>query len=489
MSRSSSIEKPSERARRDHLRLNIAGTAAGALATLALGKYWQDETVVGLAIGVLLTMGILLALSKSLRYKNFALWSLLSGAFLVALSQLWLPFGAAALAFYIPFGITIAGLSINYWQGFTIFALSLFLPALALATGQVEPHVSAIPAWQIILVSVCISGLALHWQMTAVRETLLKVLATLANADERLKQERAQLALGREQLMLAANEYSVEIASLTQQIIDESRLTSDLERRREEHQRLVHAIHHDLREPLRGIVSFTQLIQRKLRQTEDSESDRLAEYLAFAEDGGRRMARMLEDLVSYTSDTDGERASQVSLRTLIYEVEQNLDDLIRRSGAHITVESLPVVWGHRTQLLQLFQNLISNALKFSKPGIPPQLHITLDYPPDGGVVVHVRDNGVGIPPNQIEKVFGLFNRAHSADGYEGTGVGLALCRKIVIAHGGDIRVSSVPAEGSTFLISLPEEMLIRYCPVTVDRQIPREDVLAELPTINATTSL
>ena len=158
----------------------------------------------------------------------------------------------------------------------------------------------------------------------------------------------------------------------------------------------------------------------------------------------------------------------MALNEVVREVETDLADMIARTEATITVGDLPSLRGQRTQLVQLFQNLIANSLKFSRPGVPPRIEI-LAYTPESqdGVHVLVSDNGVGIPANQLEKIFGLFNRAHSEQGFEGSGVGLALCRRIAIAHGGDIRVTSVPAEGTAFTVVLPAAALAPTRPKTV----------------------
>jgi len=224
---------------------------------------------------------------------------------------------------------------------------------------------------------------------------------------------------------------------------------------RDDQKRLTNAIHHDMREPLRGIVSFSQLIQRRLSKRPEAES--VKEYLGFAIDGGQRMAKMLDDLLLYSKNNHSEVPVPINLSDLVAEVQVDLYDLIERSGATIKVEALPSIVGFETQLKQLFQNLLSNALKFRQDSIPPRVIIrSAPVQSDASkFVIEIRDNGVGIPANQLDKVFGLFNRAHEGESYEGSGVGLALCRRIAIAHAATLTVASEPGIGTAFFFSLP----------------------------------
>ena len=235
----------------------------------------------------------------------------------------------------------------------------------------------------------------------------------------------------------------------------EAKSTSKLSAKRDDQKRLTNAIHHDMREPLRGIVSFSQLIQRRLSKRPEAES--VKEYLGFAIDGGQRMAKMLDDLLLYSKNNHSEVPVPINLSDLVAEVQVDLYDLIERSGATIKVEALPSIVGFETQLKQLFQNLLSNALKFRQDSIPPRVIIrSAPVQSDASkFVIEIRDNGVGIPANQLDKVFGLFNRAHEGESYEGSGVGLALCRRIAIAHAATLTVASEPGIGTAFFFSLP----------------------------------
>jgi PAS domain S-box-containing protein len=207
---------------------------------------------------------------------------------------------------------------------------------------------------------------------------------------------------------------------------------------------------HDLQEPLRMVASYTQLLARRYKGRLDPDAD---EFIAFAVDGASRMQRLIQDLLAYSRvgtkgkdllDTSSERALQQSL--------VNLRGAIEESGAQVTHDPLPAVMADETQLIQLFQNLIGNAIKYQGPGVP-RVHVSAS---NGGkqLTFSVRDNGLGIDPQYFERIFGMFQRLHKREEFAGTGIGLAICKKIVERHGGAISVESQPGEGSTFRFAL-----------------------------------
>ena len=451
-------ERASERARRGQLRTNLVALAGVATAGYALAlAYGDDRLAVACAIGAL-AAGVLLTMSRGLAFGTFSDIISVGVAAVAAFAQFGTPDPLVGLMIYIPIGIAAGSMVERSRFACTVSLVSLVLPMAVMALTGWWPPASPTPGWVVWTAAMTGSGAAIYFQLITARRASARALRQISTARARLVVEREALSARRTYLLDATAEYREEIARLTRQMMLENALAVDLERKREEREQLVHAIHQDLREPLRGIVSFTQLIRRRLRR--DAALADVGEYLAFAEDGGLRMASMLEDLVAYTSEPEGERLSRVDLVDLLGDIEGNLADLIARTGATVRIDPLPVVWGQRTPLVQLFQNLIANALKFSRPGVPPRIELRASDRPDGGVEIAVVDNGVGIPANQLARVFGLFNRAHEGSGYEGSGVGLALCRKIAIAHGGEIRVASVPAEGSVFTVALPAEVVV-----------------------------
>jgi PAS domain S-box-containing protein len=208
---------------------------------------------------------------------------------------------------------------------------------------------------------------------------------------------------------------------------------------------------HDLQEPLRMVASYTQLLSRRYKGRLDSDAD---EFIAFAVDGAGRMQRLIQDLLAYSRvGTKGSDLLETSSEEAMQQSLINLREAIRESGALVTHDPMPAVLADETQLVQLFQNLIGNAIKYQKPG-EPRIHISAAM--DGGKkwIFSVKDNGLGIDPQYFERIFGMFQRLHKRDEFAGTGIGLAICKKIVERHGGSISVESAPGQGSTFRFAL-----------------------------------
>ncbi len=208
---------------------------------------------------------------------------------------------------------------------------------------------------------------------------------------------------------------------------------------------------HDLQEPLRMVASYTQLLSRRYKGRLDSDAD---EFIAFAVDGAGRMQRLIQDLLAYSRvGTKGNELLETSSEEAMQQALINLREAIRESGALVTHDPMPAVLADEMQLVQLFQNLIGNAIKYQKPGIP-RIHISAAM--DGGKkwIFSVKDNGLGIDPQYFERIFGMFQRLHKRDEFAGTGIGLAICKKIVERHGGSISVESAPGQGSTFRFAL-----------------------------------
>ncbi len=230
-----------------------------------------------------------------------------------------------------------------------------------------------------------------------------------------------------------------------------TRLLAEVQRSNEELQQFAHIVSHDLHEPLRTIISFLQLLTRRLSGTLDAEA---AEYLAFVEEGAQRLRHLLADLLAYTrAGGEGQEVAAVDGNVLVARVLTDLQLAIAESGATITQDPLPTVWGDATRLGRVMQNLIGNALKFRGP-TPPQVHVSAQR--DGKQWrFRVRDNGIGIDPAQAGRLFQVFRRLHTRQEYPGTGIGLAICKKIVEQHGGQIWVESEVGKGATFIFTLP----------------------------------
>ena len=208
---------------------------------------------------------------------------------------------------------------------------------------------------------------------------------------------------------------------------------------------------HDLQEPLRMVASYTQLLSRRYKGKLDADAD---EFIAFAVDGASRMQQLIQDLLAFSRiGTKGRDLLNVSSETAFNRALLNLRKTIEESGAQVTHDPLPAVMADETQLIQLFQNLVGNGIKYQNPGIPA-IHVSVVKNGGEKWVFSVKDNGLGIDPQYFERIFGMFQRLHKREEFEGTGIGLAICKKIVERHGGNISVQSQPGEGSTFSFAL-----------------------------------
>lgn len=227
---------------------------------------------------------------------------------------------------------------------------------------------------------------------------------------------------------------------------------AELSESNEELERFAFVASHDLQEPLRMVTSFLQLLQKKYSDKLDGVAN---QYIHFAVDGSERMKKLIQDLLEYSRvGVNKEDYSRVDLNVLVEEVTQLYGDKIKKSGAKIEISHLPMVEGRKVQLSQLFQNLLSNAIKYRSKE-PLKIEIGCDDKKRFWDF-YVRDNGIGIDPKFNEKIFIIFQRLHNKSEYEGTGIGLAICRKIVDRHGGRMWVESEPGKGSTFRFLLPK---------------------------------
>jgi PAS domain S-box-containing protein len=208
---------------------------------------------------------------------------------------------------------------------------------------------------------------------------------------------------------------------------------------------------HDLQEPLRMVASYTQLLSRRYKGKLDADAD---EFIAFAVDGASRMQRLIKDLLAYSrAGTKGKELLETSSQGALQEALINLRGAIEGSGAQVTNDPLPTVLADGMQLTQLFQNLVGNAIKYQGAAIP-RVHISAARNGEQKWTFSVQDNGLGIEPQYFEKIFGMFQRLHKREEFAGTGIGLAICKKIVERHGGIIDVQSQPGHGSTFRFDL-----------------------------------
>ncbi|WP_394741874.1 PAS domain-containing sensor histidine kinase [Natronococcus roseus] len=215
-------------------------------------------------------------------------------------------------------------------------------------------------------------------------------------------------------------------------------------------EQFAYAASHDLQEPLRMVSSYLQLIER--RYADDLDGDG-REFLAFALEGAERMRNMIDGLLAYARvKTRGDPLEPVDLDAVLEDVRSDLEMRIAATNAEVTADPLPTVEGDESQLRQVFQNLLDNAIEYSHG--PPRIHVSAERR-GSQWELSVRDEGIGIPADEREQIFEMFQRLHGRGDHDGTGIGLALCERIVERHGGEIRVESEPGEGSTFSFTLP----------------------------------
>ncbi|NUB91420.1 PAS domain S-box protein [Haloterrigena sp. SYSU A121-1] len=224
-----------------------------------------------------------------------------------------------------------------------------------------------------------------------------------------------------------------------------------LEKTNERLERFAYAASHDLQEPLRMVSSYLQLIEHRYSDDLDEEG---REFLEFAVDGAERMREMIDGLLEYSRvQTQANPFEPVELDDVLADVREDLRVKIEEHDAAIVAEDLPRIEGDPSQIRQVLQNLLDNAIEYSGEG-PPRIRVAAER--DGAeCVVAVRDNGIGIDPDEADRIFDVFERLHSRDEHSGTGIGLALCERVVERHGGEIWVESEPGDGTTFSFTLP----------------------------------
>jgi PAS domain S-box-containing protein len=236
---------------------------------------------------------------------------------------------------------------------------------------------------------------------------------------------------------------------------------ADLNRSNGELEQFANVASHDLQEPLRMVASYTQLLSKRYKGKLDADAD---DFISFSVDGANRMQRLIQDLLAYSRvGTKGQELRDISSEEALDAAILNLRGAIEESGARVTHDPLPRVVADESQLIQLFQNLIGNAIKYQSGGIP-RVHVSSSRSDEKAgersvgarCKFSVKDNGLGIESQYFERIFGMFQRLHKREEFAGTGIGLAICKKIVERHGGTISVESELGEGSTFRFALAE---------------------------------
>jgi len=239
--------------------------------------------------------------------------------------------------------------------------------------------------------------------------------------------------------------------ALTRDVTEQKERQRALKESNERLEQFAYAASHDLQEPLRMVTSYLQLLETRYGDAFDEDGE---EFLEFAIDGADRMREMIDGLLKYSRvEARGNPLEPVELDAVVDDVRADLQIQIDETDAEITTERLPRVEGDGSQLRQVFQNLLDNAITYSGDE-PPRVHVATEQRGEKWVI-SIRDDGIGIDPDDQERIFAVFDRLHSREEYDGTGLGLALCQRIIERHGGDIRVESEPGDGTTFSFTLP----------------------------------
>jgi PAS domain S-box-containing protein len=239
---------------------------------------------------------------------------------------------------------------------------------------------------------------------------------------------------------------------LEQMVEELTSAVTNLERSNQDLEQFAYVASHDLQEPLRMISSYTQLLARRYKGKLDQDAD---DFIGYTVDGASRMQQLINDLLAFSRvGTRGKTLEPISSQAALDLAIENLQAAIEESHAQVTQDTLPVVQADDLQLMQLFQNLIGNAIKFHS-GKPPRIHVGVAAGEKEWVFT-IQDNGIGIDPQYFERIFIIFQRLNKRDQFPGTGIGLAICKKIVQRHGGRIWADSKPGLGSTFYFTLPK---------------------------------
>ncbi len=287
--------------------------------------------------------------------------------------------------------------------------------------------------WFRLIVSVTIAGGAIafyKFRINAIQSQKIKLQTKVSEQTAQLLQSTKDEQAAR---------YQVELAN------------KELERKNKELEQFAYVASHDMQEPLRTTASFVELLQQQYYGKLDEKADK---YLNFIAQSSDRMKVLIKDLLDYSRIGRKKELNSVDCNEVMKEVLADLDVAIKECNADISIHQLPIINGYATEMKQLFQNLLMNAMKFRKPGISPQIHFKA-HRNNGSWEFTCSDNGIGIDKQHQERIFIIFQRLHARSEYEGSGIGLAHCKKIVELHGGKIWIESEPQQGSTFYFTFP----------------------------------
>ncbi|ACM22118.1 sensor histidine kinase [Geotalea daltonii FRC-32] len=412
-----------------------------------------------------LRLGLVLRFRNVKQHLNFAAtWRrrFVVSLFIAGAAWGWIgffPFGEITIAHQVFIAFVLGGMTAGasstfsmIKEGYAVFSIPALTP-LAIHFFLMKDVFHCAMGTMLVLFGVLLWRISIHNYRVNRTSLLLRfenkgMIERLKQAKERVEGLNDRLsaeveAKHRAEADLRAHHDQLERA-VTERTADLTTLNKELEQ-------FAYVASHDLQEPLRMVISYLQLLKQKYHGQLDEKADM---YIGFAVDGGIRMQRLIEGLLSYSRLSRGAEFTRVDINGIFAAAVANLAGVIEESGAEVTRAHLPTVIGDELQLQQLLQNLISNGLKYRKPERRPTVHVSAERQGEEWLF-SVRDNGIGIDPNHFDKIFQIFQRLHTSEEYPGTGIGLALCQKIIERHGGAIWVESTFGEGSTFSFTIP----------------------------------
>ena len=345
---------------------------------------------------------------------------------------------ASSLAMESDFALLSASWTVRVWpEGQVLKELKSPLPEFVLASGVIASLFSGL----IISLAVTAKGRA---KATEEANRRLEV-----EVGERKKAEKKAETHSLE-LALSNVELEKEVAERKKAEDEAERRSRELERSNSELEQFAYVASHDLQEPLRVISGYLTLLSKRYSGRLDGDAD---EFIGYAVDGANRLQGMIQDLLAYARIGKKSEFAVIDLKDILHNTVVNLKAVIDEHGAEITHDELPAIIGDQTQLDHLFMNLVGNAIKY-RGDEPPRIHVSA-MKTDEEWVFSVKDNGIGIDPRHFGRVFVIFQRLHAKSEYPGTGIGLAICKKVVEGHGGRIWVESEPGRGSRFSFTIP----------------------------------
>jgi len=396
------------------------------------------------ALATLFSGGGLLPHGYCIAWSPGLLWTLVSADAFIAAAYYSIPLGL--------FVIAKRRRDLAFHWMFLLFALFIFACGTThlIGVANIWYPLYRLDATVKVVTAVTSLGTAFMLWPLIPRVLAIPSPSQLAEANRRLEDEIGHRRRAEEALRIANADLERRVSART---VELQRTNEQLARSNADLEQFAYVASHDLQEPLRMVSAYGRLLERRYADRLDGDA---LEFLGFMTDGARRMQSMIDDLLALSRASRGPDLEPVPLDTALDRAIENLALAIEESGATLHREPLPVVLGDDNQLARLFQNLLSNALKF-RGTAAPHIRVTAVARPREWIV-SIADNGIGLDPAHAERIFLAFQRLHDQGEYPGSGIGLSLCKRIAERHGGRIWVESSPGQGATFSFSMPRQV-------------------------------